>query len=73
MTQFASTLYPKTNPTNPILLEVRTYHDGRMPLVGEVAKAFLKAWDRLFTVNRATPAQRVHAHRVLTRLVSFSG
>lgn len=28
MTQFASTLYPQTNPTNAILLEFREIHAG---------------------------------------------
>ncbi|NYF29063.1 MULTISPECIES: hypothetical protein [unclassified Microbacterium] len=45
MSQFASTLYPQTNPTNPILLAYREYFEDRMLPLGRVATMFLKMAD----------------------------
>ena len=69
MTQFASSLYPQTNPTNPLLL---AYRDGNvsdaqiiytsMPLVG--------AW---VGGMRIRPDHAFHAQRVISRLVNLSG
>lgn len=70
MTQFASTLYPQTNPTNPVLLE---YRDS-----GPVDQGYFDQW--LAQIRRpawlpgeATPSQLRHAERVISRLASFSG
>ena len=68
MTQFASTLYPQTNPTNPILLQIREdaasdqidYHEEVLLLVVDEAAG-------------APPSQVDHARRVLTRLAALSG
>lgn len=57
MTQFDSTLYPQTNPSNPILLAYRIGGKGRHP--------------RLLAT--ASDAQVSHAVEVLTRLASLSG
>lgn len=75
MTQFASTLYPQTNPTNPILLDLREHYRGDW---GVMLKHFnyvtyaaghyvTKDWERI-TEGR----QIDHARRVLTRLASLS-
>ncbi|GAA1149539.1 hypothetical protein F6W69_10470 [Microbacterium oxydans] len=73
MAQFSSSLYPQTNPTNPILLDMRDYYEARMLPVGVVANAFLVNWRSLFVVESASTSQRHHARRVLTRLAAFSG
>lgn len=76
MNQFSSTLYPKTNPTNPVLLDIRGHYVGDwgrmlahfdrfvMPIGAYVTKdlEFIHEPDRLD-----------HARRVLTRLASLSG
>lgn len=73
MTQFASTLYPQTNPTNPILLEVRnlsrSYTASDFPIVVAnyldfVSGAYAFEWSE---------KHKDHAIRVLTRLANFSG
>lgn len=74
MTQFASTLYPQTNPTNPILLEFRS-------LVAEGANAEGLAWvichnsvgGNLTRFPGATASHHGHARRVLTRLAALTG
>lgn len=71
MTQFASTLYPQTNPTNPVLLKFRT-RDG----IGAYPAGYwahrLHKGDLPLGIE-ATPAQTHHAALVLERLASFSG
>lgn len=68
MAQFASTLYPQTNPTNAILLAVRNGEVTRR----EVLDAFAPGYD-----NFAYPysvSMIDHARRVLTRMpVALSG
>lgn len=70
MSQFASTLYPQTNPSNPILISLRSVWDADAAnFIAWSAKRQIDtgAWDSL-------PArQRNHANRVLTRLVALSG
>lgn len=72
MTQFASTLYPQTNPTNPILLEfrevVRDYRDHEFPLA---VSHWLRYVDG-YTYGWSE-AQKSHARRVLTRLAALTG
>lgn len=78
MSQFASTLYPQTNPTNPILLDIRDNW--------RVGKSWSKLLDTFDYVRfaaghyvtkewvRVTDDRQLdHAHRVLTRLASLSG
>lgn len=70
MTQFASTLYPQTNPTNPILLKVRSMHiPHREPWMA----AFLDSDPERYFWPYWTVSQVEHARRVLTRLAKFSG
>lgn len=77
MTQFASTLYPQTNPSNPILLNFRG-GDGKN---GSRRPMYLRCHHWLEYLNSplmgaweyATPVQVAHAKKVLTRLASFSG
>lgn len=73
MTQFASTLYPQTNPTNPILLEFRLA--GSCPPESYFARVHASLrriangrWDDFTTLP-----QRLHAIRVLERLANFTG
>jgi hypothetical protein len=73
MAQFASTLYPQTNPTNPILLALRSdiYWEH-----GEWSPARLLAWiDRESAVagEGYSLSQIRHASRVLSRLAAFTG
>ncbi|MFJ2506289.1 hypothetical protein [Microbacterium sp. NPDC087592] len=64
MTQFASTLYPQTNPTSPILLAARRAEaDG---CLADFLGGFLSG-------GNTNHPQIEHARRVLTRLASFSG
>ena len=70
MTQFASTLYPQTNPSNPILLayrdgnvsEAQIIYTSLMPLVGAWVGATQVRRDHVF-----------HAQRVISRLAALSG
>lgn len=71
MTQFASTLYPQTNPSNPVLLRFREHAANRD--TARVASNFLSLGPVLLAFRFATPAQDAHARKVLTRLASFSG
>lgn len=87
MTQFASTLYPQTNPTNPILLDFRSIYHETTPTVyqgyWELAEIWLELLDgdpaMLQTINwgalvdLVTDNQIDHARRVLTRLANLSG
>lgn len=76
MTQFASTLYPQTNPTNQILLAFRAERNN-YPSVGAAARDWLRAWTSLHaqdpTFRIATLAQKHHALQVVRRLASLSG
>ena len=69
MSQFASTLYPQTNPTNPVLLKFR-----------EIPEASRESWRSGFIEAQKhyrfatwSDSQAEHAARVLKRLASFSG
>lgn len=64
MTQFASTLYPQTNPSNPILLAYREIPEEsrcmwRSGFIAAAGRATFLTW---------TDAQIVHARRVLVRM-----
>ena len=76
MTQFASALYPQTNPTNQILLAFRAERNY-YPSVGAAARDWLRVWASLHaqdpTFRIATLAQKHHALQVVRRLASFSG
>lgn len=74
MSQFASTLYPQTNPSNQILL---TFRDdfasySRSGNVSRYAHEYLRFWGEL--APKDGPSSHVdHARRVLTRLANFTG
>ena len=85
MAQFASTLYPQTNPTNPVLSELRAINTeiwGGGP-IGENAACWVELIDSDPSMSRVsdwgalarnvTAAQRDHARRVLARMAAFSG
>lgn len=72
MAQFASTLYPQTNPTNPILLEFRG-RDWYYANIWDEAAWWLGSLEQYATEGHASLSQVDHARRVLTRLASFSG
>lgn len=87
MAQFASTLYPQTNPTNPVLLALRSiYIDDHVPFrikLSDLAADWLDLLDRdpamidssnwgdLANVVRFT--QIDHARKVLIRLANSTG
>jgi len=74
VTQFASTLYPQTNPTNPILLEFRNYIRSNPAVTsGHLASTWVVRDLFFFEVRGVTFANRDHAIRVLTRLAKFTG
>lgn len=86
MTQFASTLYPQKNPTNPILLEFRLIYHEKPPVFYEGYWQFAKIWLELLDEDpgmqearnwgqlcqMVTIKQIKHARRVLERLARFS-
>lgn len=73
MAQFASTLYPQTNPTNPILLEFRDASQFYNATERVVQIANYLHWiDNEFQLEWAEK-HKSHARRVLTRLASLSG
>lgn len=76
MTQFASTLYPQTNPSNAVLLGFRTDCDCYRSSAS-AARAWLDNWTDLTTYGpsfRAASDQQIaHANRVLARLAALSG
>ncbi|MBT2485778.1 MULTISPECIES: hypothetical protein [unclassified Microbacterium] len=71
MTQFASTLYPQTNPTNPILLEFRETRQLRGVDPNVALNLYLSYVDR--GMWSWSDDHRDHARRVLTRLATLSG
>lgn len=74
MTQFASTLYPQTNPTNPILLEFRS-------MVADGHDAAGLAWvlarnsvgGNLTRFPGSGAQHHAHAVRVFKRLEALTG
>lgn len=73
MTEFASTLYPQTNPTNPILLEFRgasQFYRANERIV-QVAN-YLHWIDNEFQFEWSEK-HKEHARRVLTRLAGLTG
>lgn len=80
MSQFASTLYPQTNPTNPVLLAFREDPDAASWAAASfAADAFggYQIWevpgDRFHAFTTASNAQVSHAVEVITRLANFTG
>lgn len=87
MSQFASTLYPQTNPSNPALLGFRSiYHEANPTIYQgywELAEIWLELldedpamiddrnWGAL--VDIMTGNQIEHLKRVLTRLAALTG
>lgn len=74
MAQFSSSLYPQTNPTNPVLLEFR--RDVKFDTVSfaESVRLSLDACKRhWWSGDEATDAHLEHAKKVLTRLAALSG
>lgn len=70
MTQFASTLYPQTNPTNPILLKLREIEpSSRKHWIDGFLAAHLENYDW----PNWSHMNIVHAYKVLKRLASLSG
>lgn len=64
MTQFASTLYPRTNPTNPVLLKFREIPEASRE---SWASGFMEA-AKVMRFAAWSDVQAWHAVRVLTRL-----
>lgn len=73
MTQFASTLYPQTNPTNPILLDFRRWQTDEYFTRPRLATTILQVFDNLLVVRGSTPSQQRHARLVLERMANLSG
>lgn len=75
MTQFASTLYPQTNPTNPVLLDFRSsVREQPMFSSARIAAHWTRSRANWAICSEGVSrSQRDHAHRVLTRLASLSG
>lgn len=70
MAQFASTLYPQTNRTSPVLLEFRETRENYIDknLCVSDYLDYVK-----YGVDGWSIAERDHARRVLERLASLSG
>lgn len=73
MTQFASTLYPQTNPSNVVLLAFRDHAATANISTREAATRFLNRWETLLIVEHAPRRQRDQAYRVLERLEGNPG
>ena len=75
MAQFASTLYPQTNPSNPILLEFRSsVREQPRFTSARIAAHWTKSRANWAICSEgASSSQRKHAHRVLTRLAALTG
>jgi len=71
VTQFASTLYPQKNPTNPILLAFRTVYRKEaagLMIHGMAFRIQRGDWNEVTTTR-----QRRHAALVLKRLAALTG
>ena len=79
MTLFASTLYPQTNPTNPILLDIRGHAPGYERdwskllrhynlVIHSAGQYYTQEWARVTDEHQID-----HARRVLARLAALSG
>lgn len=76
MTQFASTLYPQTNPTNPILMDIRDHYRGDWVTMHKHYEKFVGYIGHYVTKDFMfidDPQQIDHARRVLTRLAALTG
>lgn len=71
MTQFASTLYPQTNPTSQVLLDFRDRVERHSSEVGTEARWWLAFGPPPW--NGYGDREWLHAERVLTRLAAFTG
>lgn len=71
MTQFASTLYPQTNPTNPALLDFREIHAATGN--GLWADAYLFSSSLIEDgYGKYVESQWLHAMDVLAKILAFS-
>lgn len=70
MTQFASTLYPQMNPTNPILLALRE-REGRDRMY--FVRGFLNHRPEGYRWPNWTAEHVRHARRVFERLAALTG
>lgn len=71
MTQFSSSLYPQTNPSNPILIWAREVGINRaFTELTSPYGFFVGSWVGGMQVNQAHVD---HARRVLERLAALSG
>lgn len=71
MSQFASTLYPQTNPTSQVLLDFRDRVNRPGRNIGDEARWWLAFGPPPW--NSYGEREWSHAERVLTRLAHFSG
>ena len=76
MSQFASTLYPQTNPSNESLMAFRE-DCKHYTAPAEAAVAWLRYWEDLVqyghTFQTASVARIEHTRRVLERLAALPG
>lgn len=77
MAQFSSSLYPQTNPSNPVLLEfrdnIREDATRGIPMSESIEDALIMCTASFWGHAEATGHQLIHARRVLTRLAALSG
>lgn len=77
MSQFASTLYPQTNPSNTALIRYREHIKVTNSFsVNPCTPAeWMRVMDKLHATWSApwTTSQLLHARKVLTRLANFTG
>ena len=74
MAQFASTLYPQTNPSNPILLMARDDVEKWPALSNAIISSNLELlMSGQANVFGCRKVHIDHARRVLTRLAALSG
>lgn len=73
MSQFASTLYPQTNPSNPILLDFRInpYRKSMIQRVNDWI--YYLDTPILWRYKGYSVSHVYHARRVLARLAALSG
>lgn len=73
MTQFASTLYPQTNPTNAVLLRFREdfANHSRTGSLSLYAAEYVRFWSEL-SLRNAEPKHVNHARKVINRLASIA-
>lgn len=70
MNQFASTLYPQTNPTNPILLDFRELHAATGNDLWTDAYLYSSGLIEVEEWEKHDPAHWNHAMSVLTKILA---